>query len=122
MRLFLDAHISGRRIGLALRERGHDVVAADEQRELDGAGDEELLQLATDQRRILVTFDVKDFARITRRWAEAQWSHTGCAILVGMDHGDFGSILRAVDAVLARRPDPEDWRDYVVFVSRPVFP
>jgi len=46
VKLFLDAHISGTRIARALREAGHDVRAADEERELDGLTDEELLSIA----------------------------------------------------------------------------
>ena len=70
MRLFLDAHVSGRRIATALREQ-HDVRPADEERELDGWDDERLLALATEQGRVMVTFNVKDFARITTEWAAA---------------------------------------------------
>jgi hypothetical protein len=45
VRLLLDAHISGRRIATALRKRGRDVRAADEERDLDGMTDEALLEL-----------------------------------------------------------------------------
>ncbi len=61
MKLFLDAHISARRVAAPLRERGHDVRAADEERALDGLADEELLSIAAGEGRIFVTFDVKDF-------------------------------------------------------------
>lgn len=46
MRLFLDAHISGPRIARALRERSHGVRAAEVERELDGLGDEQLLEIS----------------------------------------------------------------------------
>lgn len=118
MRLFLDAHISGSRIAGALRERGHDIRAADEERELDGWTDEALLALATEEERVLLTFDVKDFPDIARRWAEAGRPHAGCAIVVGIDHGEFGAILRALDALFEKRPDPDEWREYTCFVSR----
>ncbi len=118
MRLFLDAHVSGRRIATALRERGHDVRAADEERALDGATDEQLLGLATREQRIMVTFNVRDFPRIARGWAEAGRPHAGCAILVGIDHSEFGEILRVLDRVTAARPNQADWDDYTCFVSR----
>lgn len=118
MRLLLDAHVSGRRIGAALRELKHDVLAVDGARDLDGCPDEELLELASIQERILVTFDVADFPRICREWLEAGKSHYGCSVIVGIRHHEFGDIVRALEATFKIRPDPSDWRDYMAFVSR----
>lgn len=118
MRLFLDAHVSGRRIAGALRRAGHDVRAADEERALDGWSDDELLALAAEEGRIMVTFNVRDFPRIVQRWAEASTHHAGCAILVGIDHSEFGAILRVLEAAFDARPTQEDWQDYICFLSR----
>ena len=116
MRLFLDARVSGPRIAAALREAGHEVRAASEERELDGASDEELLALAAAEERVMVTFDVKDFPDIARRWAEAGVGATGLAIVV--DHGEFGTILRALENLFEARPEPGEWTDRTYFVSR----
>jgi Domain of unknown function (DUF5615) len=116
--VFLDAHISGPRIASALREAGHDVRAADEERELDGLTDEELLSIATVEERIFVTFDVKDFPVIARRWAEAGRVHAGCAIVVGNDHGEFGAILDTIARELTARPGRADWTDLTLFLAR----
>ena len=118
MRLFLDAHISGPRIARALRSAGHDVRAADEERELDGSTDEELLSLAAAEGRVMVTFDVKDFPVIARRWAEAARRHAGCAIVVGIDHSEFGTIIKALERDLVARPEQAAWIDHTLFVSR----
>jgi Domain of unknown function (DUF5615) len=118
LRLLLDAHVSGRRIGAALREREHDVLAVDEERDLDGCADEELMELAGVQGRILVTFDVADFPRICRAWLEIGRSHHGCAVVVGIRHNEFGAILRALEATFAARPHPHEWHDRLAFVSR----
>ncbi len=118
MRLLLDAHLSGARIAEPLRAGGHDVRAADEERELDGWTDEALLALASEEERILVTFDVKDFPDIARRWAEAGRPHAGLAIVVGIDHGQFGAILRVLEALLEERADPGAWSECTYFVSR----
>ena len=117
MRLFLDAHVSARRIAVALREAGHDVRSADEERALDGWEDERLLELATTEQRVMVTFNVKDFAGIAQRWAESGKHHAGCVLLVSLDHSQFGAIIRALSRALELRPDQQDWRDRVVFVS-----
>jgi hypothetical protein len=118
VKLFLDAHISGPRIARALREAGHDVRAADEERELAGLTDEELLSIAAADERMFVTFDVKDFSVIVRRWAEARQTHAGCAIVVGIDHGEFGTILDTIARELAARPDESDWTNLTLFLAR----
>jgi Domain of unknown function (DUF5615) len=118
VKLFLDAHISGPRIAHALREAGHDARAADEERELDGLTDEELLLIAATEGRIFVTFDVKDFPTIARRWAEAGRTHAGCAIVVGIDHGEFGAIFETIARELAARPKQTDWTNLTLFLAR----
>jgi predicted nuclease of predicted toxin-antitoxin system len=118
VRLLLDAHLSPRRVAAALRELGHDVRAAGEERELDGRSDEDLLALAASEERVLVTCDVKDFGRIVRQWAAAERSHAGCAIIVGIDHREFGTIVSALLRELDTRPNPEAWRGYTCFVTR----
>jgi Domain of unknown function (DUF5615) len=118
VKLFLDAHISARRVATPLRDQGHDVRAADEERELDRFTDEELLSIAAAEGRIFVTFDVKDFPVIARRWAEAGRAHAGCAIVVGIDHGELGAILDTVAHELAVRPRHADWTDLTLFLAR----
>jgi Domain of unknown function (DUF5615) len=118
VRLLLDAHISARRIGQALRSRGHDVRAADEERALDAWSDEELLSLAAAGGRILVTFNVRDFARLSTEWAEAGRSHAGCALLVGLDHREFGLVVRRLEAAFAHRPRQRDWCDRADYIGR----
>lgn len=118
MRLFLDAHISARRVAGALRDRGHDVRAADEQRELDGLADEQLLELAASETRVMITFDVKDFTVIARRWAEAGRRHAGLGIVVGIDHGEFSAIIDALSQELSARPEQASWTDLTLFISR----
>jgi hypothetical protein len=121
VKLFLDAHVSGRHIATSLREQ-HDVRAADEERQLDGWEDERLLALATDEARVMITFNVGDFARITTEWAAAGRSHAGCLLIVGIDHGEFGLILRVIEHALSTRPDPTGWLDYTAWGTRAVTP
>jgi predicted nuclease of predicted toxin-antitoxin system len=118
VRLLLDAHISGRRVGEALRRRGHDVRAVDHERSLDGLADEELLQIATVDGRVMVTFDVADFPDIARRWAESARPHGGLAIIVGIDHGEIGTIVGLIDRCFEARPDQTEWTNLTIFVSR----
>ena len=118
MRLFLDAQISARAVARPLRELGHDVRAADEERELDGWEDERLLELAMTEGRIMVTFNVRDFPGIAGEWAGAGRHHAGCLVIVGIDHSEFGLTLGVIEAALAGRPEQEAWRDYVAWGTR----
>ena len=60
--LLLNENISGTVIQ-ALRDRGHDVLAVKES--MRGAGDEEILERARAEKRLLVTQD-KDFGEARR--------------------------------------------------------
>lgn len=118
MRLFLDAHLSARHLAVPLRSKGHEVRAADEERQLDRWEDEDLLALAASERRMFITCDVKDFPGIARRWAEAARKHSGCAMLVGIDHSEFRVILSVIERELRARPRQDDWRNYNCFMAR----
>ena len=80
--------------------------------------DEELLGVAAEERRVMITFDVKDFSVIARRWAEAGRKHAGLGIIVGIDHGEFGAILDALSHESDVRPMEADWRDLTLFIAR----
>lgn len=92
--------------------------AADQELGLEGWSDERLLGLAASEERILVTFDLADFARISQDWAGEGRSHSGLILVTGLDHSEFGAILRAIGRALASRPNQPAWRDYTVFVGR----
>ena len=61
MRILLDAYISGRTVGKALIEGGHDVRALDSEKELQGLSDPEVLELAVTEGRVLVIANIRDF-------------------------------------------------------------
>ena len=46
--------------------------AADSEVELEGATDEELLELAASENRVFITFNVGDFRRIAESWREEE--------------------------------------------------
>lgn len=118
MKLFLDAHISARAVASSLRKRGYDVRAADEERTLDGWDDPDLLDLATSEGRIFVTFNVRDFPRIVREWASVGRSHAGCIVFVGMDQSEFGLIIKSLERECKLLPRQGDWTNRLLFISR----
>ncbi len=118
MRLLLDAHVSGRAIGRQLRDAGHDVLALCDERQYDASADEDVLDLATREGRVLVTFNIKDFAVILRDWADERREHAGCILMAGMDHSQFGTVLRVLATTFAQRPDQAAWCNLALIVSR----
>ncbi len=118
MRLLLDAHVSGSRVGKALIDHGHDVRALDAELENDGLDDAEVLGLAAADSRILITHDVGDFPSILRGCTEAGRSHAGVILVYGIRQDEFGSVIRGVIKLLAERPRQRDWVDTVAMLSR----
>ncbi len=117
MRVLLDAHVSGRHVGAPLARAGHHVLGLDRHEELWLLPDEEVLALATAERRIVVTHNVRHFAPLARHWAEARRSHAGL-ILVTLEHTAYGTILDALGQSFARWPAAADWVDRTVFLAR----
>lgn len=76
LRLLLDVHHSPV-VGEQLRRRGHDVVAACEDRNLARLPDEDLLRVATAKERASVTENARDLDRILRAWAATGDHHAG---------------------------------------------
>jgi predicted nuclease of predicted toxin-antitoxin system len=120
MRLFLDAHVSGRNVGGPLSENGHDVRALDRELVHEGLDDEEVLAIATEDKRILVTHNVADFPEILRDWATAGRSHAGVILVYGIDHSEFALVRRGIERWVDLRPKQEDWLDFSAVVDRDV--
>ena len=111
MRLLLDANLSPKRIGNALQRRGHDVLSLAADASLGALDDPQVLELASQQARILVTRNSRDFAPLLREWAEADRHHAGCILIWTLDHHEFAAITKGVAQLLRDRPDAEQWRD-----------
>ena len=118
MRLLLDAHVSGQRVGGRLAALGHDIRALDAERALEGLADEAVLELATADRRVLVTFDVAEFPRILRGWGEAGREHAGVVLVHGLAHREFELVAAGVERWLTAYPEQPQWVDRAVVVSR----
>lgn len=114
VRLLLDEHLSGRRIGAPLRRRGHDVVALHEEPAAWGLTDEDVLERATAARRIVVTRNGRDFVALARAWAAEQRSHAGILVLSSFHSTAFGETVEAVHDALASHPLQQQWIDLVL--------
>jgi predicted nuclease of predicted toxin-antitoxin system len=117
MRLLLDAHISGRRVGRALAELGHDVRAADEEEDLRGLEDVDLLALAVLEGRILVTFDAKDFLPLLVERTAGGSPHAGCILVPSsFRHEHFGPIIAGIEGAIGGTHQA-DWVDRVEWLE-----
>lgn len=114
MPILLDANLSPKRIGAPLATRGHDVVSLAADAALGALDDPQVLELAADQSRILVTRNARDFAPLLREWAETDRHHAGCILIWTLEHHQFGAIIRGVSRLFDARPDPQHWLDLTV--------
>ena len=90
------------------------MLALDEDITLEGLADPDVLAMAATTNRILVTFNVRDFAPLLQEWAGKARNHSGCILVVGLDHRQIGEIVRRLSALLGGE---EVWTNRVRFLS-----
>lgn len=116
MKLLLDEHYSPE-ITRQLRIRDHDVVAVAERADLVGLSDDELLGRMAQERRAIMTNNVKDFMPLAIRSAVAADDHYG--LLLTSDRsmprrGDaIGRFADALEGFLRRHEGDESYRNRV---------
>lgn len=114
----MDAHVSGKRVGSQLRRSGHDVRAVDEERELEGLADSDLLELSATDNRVLVTFNVRDFVPLIVEHASMGRTHAGVILVPGsVRHEAFSLIATSIDRALQGSTQAE-WIDRVEWLRR----
>lgn len=115
MRLALDHHYSPR-IAEGLRERGHDAAAAIEAG-WEVEDDEPLLASCADDRRVLLTNNVADFAVISRRWQTEGRSHHGLIFTsdasLPRTRDNIGRSVAALDALMRGHPAADAFLDRI---------
>lgn len=112
--ILLDADVPPA-LAAALRQLGHDAIAASGDPALEALGDLELLREATRRRRVLVTFNVADFAEATRRFAHEQEDHSGVVMIHAKSYPrtNIGGMARALDRLVRER---ESFENAVLFL------
>jgi uncharacterized protein with PIN domain len=114
VRLLLDHHLSARNVGKPLRRAGHDVQALSQDASAQGLPDEQVLELAVAEQRILVTRNGRHFQPLLRDRAEAGRAHAGAILIWTLDHAEFAAIVAGVERLLELYPAEGDWADLVV--------
>jgi len=119
MRLMLDIHHSPK-AAERLRQAGHDVLAAAEDPRLTMLADDDLLRVATGDRRALVTENAKDFDRIVRTWASTGEHHAGVVFTsprrFNRAQSSYPADLVAALGRLLSEPPPDE-RNWVHWLS-----
>jgi predicted nuclease of predicted toxin-antitoxin system len=96
----LDEDVS-RQVAIGLRERSIDAVSVHEVgRGNRSISDEEQLQYATEQGRVLVTYNRRDFQALDAGWREEGRSHAGVfwCLEQPISRYDVGGLIRARQA------------------------
>lgn len=89
-RILLDENMSPT-VAAILRDGGHDDLTVGEARLLS-APDEEILLLAAIEGRVLVTGDLRDFARLVVEWGAARQDFPG-VVLMALKNPSSPSIV-----------------------------
>jgi predicted nuclease of predicted toxin-antitoxin system len=113
LRLLLDANLSPKRLGRMLAAAGHDVTALAAEKELEGLADARVLELATQDGRILVTANSRHFAVLARIWAEGGREHAGIVLVWSLSHRQFAALADGLEELFRAEPEQSAWRGRV---------
>ena len=91
LRLYFDRHIM-KQLAVDLRQRGYDVLTTEEAN-LDTASDEDQLTFAADQNRVILTFNIRDFAPLHEQWTADARPHAGIVVSQQLGSRQYGLLL-----------------------------
>ena len=107
MKALLDEQLSPR-IAELLRDRGHDVQAVINRRDLAGRSDRVILEIAAAEERAVVTNNVKDFRPLAAERLARGESHAGLILIPSTRTRTPGAVemlANAIEQVLSEHPD-----------------
>jgi len=94
VRLYLDRHVMTR-LADDLSADGFDCLTT-QQAGNDTASDEDQLAFAAQQGRAILTFNIRDFARLHEKWQAAGESHAGIIVSRQLGSRQYGVLLARV--------------------------
>lgn len=108
------------KIAEQLRQRGYDAYAIPERPDLVCLSDEQVLGLGAEERRVVVTLNIADFAALCADWRAGSRSHSGIVYVSAasfpQDRAFPGALVNAPDE--AGRADRLPGPDETCFLSR----
>ena len=108
MRFLVDEDLC-KCLAVYLRYRGHDAAAICRRGRTDlmNTPDEQVLDAAIRETRVIVTANEVDFRELHRTCIEEGRVHAGLVICPERGHADFESVLRWMDSLLADVPETD---------------
>lgn len=120
MRLLLDEHVDPA-VAEHLRRLGHDVIAVVDEQDLRGSSDEALLDWATAQDRVIVTYDVRGFMPLLERSTSMGVDCAGLIFVSVRSYpmGDLGHgpLFRDLAKVLQAHPARDALRRRAIWLA-----
>lgn len=107
MKALLDEQLSPR-IAELLRDRGLDVQAVVDRRDLAGRSDRLILEVAAAEERAVITNNVKDFRPLAAERLAQGESHAGLILLPSTrtrTRGAVETLTNAIEEILREHPD-----------------
>lgn len=107
MRALLDEQLSPQ-IAVLLCQAGHDVVAVADRDDLAGRSDRTILEVASRERRAVVTNNIKDFRPLAAEWLAQGRTHGGLVLLPSSrtrTRTVVSALAVAIEKVLRDHPD-----------------
>ena len=108
MKALLDEQLSPQ-IAARLRDKGHDVEAVAERADfVGGSTDRDVLELATQEGRAVVTNNVKDFRPLAAQWLAQGQIHAGLILVPptrARTRAAVPALARALEQVFRDHPD-----------------
>ena len=107
MRALLDEQLSAE-IARELRGRGCDVEAVTERPDLVGASDEQIVEIAAQEARAVITNNIRDFRPIAAQRLAQGMGHAGLILLPSTrarNRAAIGPLVSAIQAIMDANPD-----------------
>ena len=114
VKLYLDEMVPTD-LSRVLRQYGYDVVTAQEAGML-GKTDVEHLEYASAQGRAILTFNIKDFAKLHKSWHKEDKHHAGIIVSPELEMRRFGQLLRLCLKLLDQAV-PEEIADRLCYLQ-----
>ncbi|MDZ8089877.1 MAG: DUF5615 family PIN-like protein [Nostoc sp. DedQUE12b] len=115
IRFYLDEDAGKKSLANGLRNAGIDVMTTAEADRL-GSSDDNQLIWATEQRRVIYSFNVGDFCRLHKAYLEQQQNHSGIVLAAKQSYA-IGEQLRGL-LKLVESVEAEDMANQLVFLRK----